>query len=171
MTVRLMGLRWQRIAPAGSSRRQKPQVAVSARPNISYTYVFPNVVELNRRSTFRIGGMGELCKNVYSCKDASIMKTLFLLTIVGMLIASAPGCQSRRYCRGRNAVPTGPSATYEGMTSNPTVYGESGMAASTRPAPSGGCGPGCNCGAKPVPMLSSPGAFAPGPSTGAVLEQ
>jgi hypothetical protein len=90
------------------------------------------------------------------------MKRFFLLALAGMLIATAPGCESRRCWRNRNTVRTAPSATYEGMAPSSAMYSEQPATTMRSAAPSGGCGPGCNCGGKSIPMLSGPQAFAPG---------
>ena len=72
------------------------------------------------------------------------MKKFLVLTVAGMLIAGALGCQCRRFFPWRNAaVRTAPSATYDGAVMPPPTYSESAVVV----APSGGCGPGCgSCG-------------------------
>jgi len=89
------------------------------------------------------------------------MKKLVVLTILAVLAASAPGCQSDRSHLWGNAA-----------ASKATLPAYDGMAAMPPAAPSRGCGPGCrSCGGNSLPLLSRPQAFAAGPSTGPVLGQ
>jgi hypothetical protein len=72
------------------------------------------------------------------------MKKLLVLTVVGLLTASALGCQCRRLFPWRNgAVPTARSATYDRVVMPPPTYSESAVVLPSVVAPSGGCGPGC----------------------------
>ncbi len=98
------------------------------------------------------------------------MKKLFVLTVVGVLIASAPGCRSGRCCPWRNA--GAPTTTYDGMPMPPPVYGGPTMAAPASAPPAGGCGPGCSsCGGNSPQVLSAPQQFAPGPNAGPIVGQ
>ena len=156
----------------GRGRRQeKAQVAICGQPNTCHTFAFPNMfgvrAELHTRKCGVVRSVDTL-----RAREMSAMKKLVVLTIVAMLAASSPGCQSRRFCPWRNAAtPAAPSITYDGMAASPPTYREPGMAAPSL-APSRGCGPGCSsCGGNSPQVLSGPQAFAPGPNTGPVLGQ
>jgi len=70
------------------------------------------------------------------------MKKLLVLTVAGMLIAGAMGCQCRRFFPWRNATVGAPSSVTYDRAMPPSTYSDSAVM-----APSGGCGPGCNsCG-------------------------
>jgi hypothetical protein len=98
------------------------------------------------------------------------MKKVVILAAVGMLIAGAAGCQSRRSFPWRNA--PGAAATYNGMAAPSLMYSDPGLTASPSPRPAGGCGPGCSsCGGSSPQVLSGPQAFVPNFSTGSGLGQ
>jgi len=98
------------------------------------------------------------------------MKRTIILAAVGMLIAGASGCQSRRFSPWRNAPAA--AAAYNGMAAPSLMYSEPGLTASPSPRPAGGCGPGCSsCGGSSPQVLSGPQAFVPGPSAGPGLGQ
>ena len=109
----------------------------------------------------------------YTPGEMRAMKRLFVLTIVAILAAGGPGCQSRRCCPWRNGpVSTPVSPIYDGMGAPSPVYSQPAAAVTTPGAPSGGCGPGCSsCGGSSPQVLSGPQAYAPGPSTGPVIGQ
>ena len=156
------GARRVGAAPGAATPWRKAQVAICGQPNISYTSMMtapPDCLAqkwqgLAQPWSRKISRYGTLAGDGY-------MKKLVVLTILAVLAASAPGCQSGPSRLWRN----GPVST-----AAPPAY--DGMAAMPPAAPSRGCGSGCrSCGGNSLPVLSGPQAFAAGPSTGPVLGQ